>query len=116
MTRSTRLWLLIALILVLTLVETMGMSILTSHAVEEKSLWKLFAVVILYGVMVPGILLLALSHSGIGVINLMWNICTTMAMLLIGFTVFHERLNRYHLLSFVLAILAGIALYRAEHK
>jgi multidrug transporter EmrE-like cation transporter len=56
----------------------------------------------------------SLNFSGIGIVNFLWNIITTVCMIIIGYYLFNEKVNHLHLISLLLGIASIILLYFAE--
>lgn len=109
--------LLLLLVILLMTFEAVAMTLLTAYVRDrDRRRWKLILGVVLYGLMIPLFLLYGLRYTGIAVLNLLWNICTTIVMIAIGYYLFHEHLNHLHLISLFLALAAGVTLYLADKK
>lgn len=102
------------LVVVMAALETIGMTMLTSHSRRSNLMYMTIGWLI-YGFMIPWLLLWALQYEGIATVNLLWNIITTLTMIVIGYYVFRERVTCMHLLSFLFAIAALVTLYLATH-
>lgn len=93
--------------------ETFAMTMLTKYAKDGKPLFLLTSV-LLYGLIIPFFILKSLNFDGIGTVNLMWNIITTVSMIIVGYYFFGEKITHMHLLSLLLGISSVVLLFMAE--
>ena len=96
-------------------VETISMTSLTQYAKNKNILYLLLGLFI-YGIIIPFLIIFSLKFEGIGTVNFLWNIITTVSMIMIGHYVFGDRMNYLHLISAFLGISAMIVLFMANKK
>jgi len=63
----------------------------------------------IYGVLVVPLLIKTLEYEGIGIVNFIWNVFSTIIMFVIGIYVFKEKIANLQLIGVVLS-LAGLGL------
>ena len=97
----------------LALSETLAMTALTKYSKSYK-IYYLLTGIALYGIVIPYMILSSLHFSGIGTVNFLWNIITTVCMIIIGYYLFNEKVNHLHLISLLLGVASIILLYFAE--
>ncbi len=95
--------------------EIIAMTLLQKEQIESKRYYLIIAM-ILYGLIIPIIMLKTLNYNGIGTVNLMWNILTTVSMVLIGYYYFNEKINHLHVLSLMFGIASILMLYIASNS
>jgi multidrug transporter EmrE-like cation transporter len=98
----------------LALSETLAMTALTKYYKSYK-IYYLISGIALYGIVIPYMILYSLHFSGIGTVNFLWNIITTVSMIIIGYYLFNEKINHLHLISLLLGISSIVILYFAEN-
>jgi len=96
-------------------IETISLTALTTYSKNKDVLYLLLSVFI-FAIINPVLLLMALRFEGIGTVNFLWNICTTVSMFMIGHYVFGDTINYLHILSAFLGISAIIVLFIANLK
>lgn len=106
---------LITYTLVLALSETIAMTALTKYS-TSYNIYYLIIGIMLYGIVTPYTIIASLNYSGIGTVNLLWNITTTVSMIIIGFYMFNEKVNHLHFVSLLLGISSILTLYMANKK
>ncbi len=90
--------------------ETIAMTALTEYS-KNSNMKHLLLGVFIYGFAIPYLILKSLNFKGIGTVNCMWNIITTVAMVAIGSYMFNDNVNRLHLVSLVFGVASIICLY-----
>ena len=95
--------------------ETIAMTSITKFSKNKQFSYMLLALLI-YGIIIPFIVLKTLTFAGIGTVNFMWNIITTVSMILIGHFYFGDRISNLHLISLMLGIASITILYIAERS
>lgn len=93
--------------------ETIAMTSITKFSKNKNFLYMLLALLI-YGIIIPFIVLKTLTFAGIGTVNFIWNIITTVSMIIIGHFYFGDRMSNLHLISLLLGIASITILYIAE--
>jgi multidrug transporter EmrE-like cation transporter len=93
--------------------ETIAMTALTAYSKHYNPFYLLIGILI-YGAVIPYLIINSLKFDGIGTVNFLWNIITTVAMIVIGYYIFKEKVNQLHYISFFLGIAAIIVLYLAD--
>lgn len=106
---------LVAYTMGLALSETIAMTSLTKYS-KSYNPYYLIAGSVIYGIVIPYLLLSSLNLAGIGTVNLLWNIITTVSMIIIGYYIFNEKVNHLHIISLLLGVGSVIILYFAENK
>lgn len=99
----------------LALSETVAMTALTKYSKLSNKYYLILGMA-LYGLLIPYMIIISLNYSGIGTVNLLWNIITTVSMIIIGYYIFKEKVNHLHLLSLLLGIASIIILYLADEQ
>jgi drug/metabolite transporter (DMT)-like permease len=86
----------------------------TKVAGEKGSIKYMVIACLIYGLMVPFLLYKMIKYKGVGMVNFLWNIFSTISGFMIGMLLFHEKVNNLQiigvglgLLSFALIILGG---------
>ena len=93
--------------------ETIAMTAITKYSKNKNILFMLLGLVI-YGIIIPFAVLKTLTFAGIGTVNFMWNIITTVSMIIIGHFFFGDKMSHLHLISLMLVIASITVLYIAE--
>ncbi len=93
--------------------EIIAMTLLQKEQLQSNKSYLIIAMAI-YGLIIPIIILKTLNYNGIGTVNLMWNILTTVSMVIIGYYYFNEKINHLHVLSLMFGIASIILLYVAS--
>jgi multidrug transporter EmrE-like cation transporter len=93
--------------------ETIAMTVLTKYSKTSNYFYLIMGIVI-YGIIIPYMVLSSLKFSGIGTVNFLWNIITTVSMIFIAYYLFNEKLNHLHLISLLLGISSIFILYKAD--
>jgi multidrug transporter EmrE-like cation transporter len=106
---------LVAYTIALALGETIAMTALTKYS-KSYNINYLIAGIALYGILIPYMIISSLNFSGIGTVNLLWNIITTVSMIVIGYYLFNEKVNHLHIVSLLLGIGSIVILYFADDK
>ena len=101
--------------LILALGETIAMTFITKYS-KTYNLAYIITACILYGLLIPYAILVSLNYNGIGTVNLLWNIITTVSMIFIGYYLFNEKINNLHFVSLFLGVASIVVLYLAEEK
>ena len=96
--------------------ETIAMTMLTKYSKNTNRTHFLILGVIIYGLLIPYLLIKSISFEGIGSVNLAWNIITTVTMIIIGYYIFGDRVNHLHIISLAFGILSIILLYIANQQ
>jgi multidrug transporter EmrE-like cation transporter len=104
---------LITYTLVLALSETIAMTALTKYS-TSYNIYYLIIGIMLYGIVTPYTIIASLNYSGIGTVNLLWNIITTVSMIVIGYLLFNEKVNHLHIISLLLGLGSIVILYFAD--
>ena len=95
--------------------ETISMTALTKYHKEKNILYLLLGVII-YGLIIPFLVIFSLNFEGIGTVNFLWNIITTVSMIVIGYYIFGDKVNHLHLISLLLGISSIVVLMIADRK
>lgn len=104
---------LFAYTLALAFSETIAMTSLTKYT-KSYNIYHLLTGIILYGIVIPYMIIISLNFSGIGTVNLLWNIITTVSMIIIGYCLFNEKVNHLHIVSLLLGLGSIVILYFAD--
>jgi multidrug transporter EmrE-like cation transporter len=95
--------------------ETISMTALTRYS-KSKNILHLLIGMFIYGLIIPFLIIMSVKFEGIGTVNFLWNIITTVAMIVIGYYIFGDKLNHLHLISLLLGISAITVLMLANGK
>jgi multidrug transporter EmrE-like cation transporter len=93
--------------------ETIAMTALTSYAKYYNPYYLVIGILI-YGAVIPYLVIKSLKFEGIGTVNFLWNIITTVAMIIIGYYVFGDKVSHLHYISFFLGVASIVVLYMAS--
>lgn len=93
--------------------EIVAMTSLQQYVKKNFDLKYLLIGIVIYGVIIPYMVVKTLNYDGIGTVNLMWNIITTVAMIVIGYYLFNERITHLHIISLMLGVASIVLLYMA---
>ena len=91
------------------------MTSLTEYSKNKNILYLLLGIFI-YGIIIPFLIIFSLKFEGIGTVNFLWNIITTVSMIMIGHYVFGDTMNYLHMISAFLGISAMIVLFMANKE
>lgn len=94
--------------LILTIIETYGQYNLKEYSLNKRVPYYLLGI-ILY-VVSATIFMNLLSYEKVGVINLIWNIMSTLSVFIMGYLIFNESLNSYEMVGAMMAIIGLILL------
>ncbi len=104
---------LLCLIILIIIADTIALASITKYSKNYQIIYFIIAF-ILYGIVVPYCLSIALQYSGIGTINFIGNIFSTVLLILIGYFFFGENMNKLKALAFITGTLSLILLYISE--
>ncbi len=76
----------------------------------------MFLAMILYGIIVPFCLYRALNYNGIGMVNLLWNICSIIIGFFIGIHLFKEEVTLLQMLGITFCIIGIVLLLIHKHR
>lgn len=99
---------LLYLIGLIVFVEVLSWYCLKKQYVDNNKIY-LYLFFALYAI-IPFLLIKTLKYEGIGVTNMLWNIASTILVLLIGYFVFKEHINHYQYFGIGLGILSILLL------
>ena len=105
-----------ALTIILASSEIVAMTALQKYVKDNFKMKYLVIGVIIYGIVIPYMIIKTLNFDGIGTVNLMWNIITTVAMIIIGYYIFNEKISHLHVISLMLGIASIVVLYFASDE
>jgi len=95
------------LFLTLIVIECCGLYYTKKYSINNKLLYIFFAI-LFYG-LIPIILILLLKYqNSIALLNVLWNVLSTIYGIIIGLLIFHEHLNINQWIGVVLGILSII--------
>ena len=93
--------------------ETLAMTAITKYS-KGSPVYYMIIGMLIYGIIIPITVLKTLSFAGIGTVNFLWNIITTVSMIIIGHYYFGDRMTHLHITSLLLGIASMIVLYISE--
>ena len=95
----------------MTLLSSVEAVALTLLRIENPKtlLYRGFAASTIYGALVVPLLIKTLQYEGIGIVNFIWNVFSTIIMFTIGVYIFKEKIESLQLIGVVLS-LAGLGL------
>ena len=68
----------------LAVTETIALTSLTKYTKNNKSIYLIIGMLI-YGIVIPTVIVKSLNFEGIGTVNFIWNIITTVSMIVVGY-------------------------------
>lgn len=101
-------------ITVLILFENTALYFIKKESIKHKSNYIKYACLI-YGLIIPFILLKLLNYEGIGLVNFFWNIFSTISGILIGIYLFNERINNKQIIGIIIS-LTGLYLILLDNE
>jgi multidrug transporter EmrE-like cation transporter len=99
---------LIFLLFLIAFIESIAWFFLKKHYLTKRVDY-LSLYIALY-ISIPYFLIKTLKYEGIGIVNLLWNILSTIAVLLIGYFIFNEKINNYQTIGVGLGLISVILL------
>lgn len=93
--------------------ETVAMTALTQYAKSSNPVYMAIGALI-YGIVIPFTMTNSVNFAGIGTVNFMWNIITTITMIVIGHYWFGDKMSHLHIISLLLGLGSLTVLYLAE--
>ena len=94
--------------LILTIIETYAQYNLKEFSLNRRLPYYILGI-ILY-VVSAMIFMNLLSYEKVGIVNLIWNIMSTLSVFIMGYLIFNESLNNYEMVGAVMAIVGLILL------
>ena len=90
-------------ITILILFENTALYFIKKESLKHKSNYIKYACLI-YGLIIPFILLKLLKYEGIGLVNFFWNILSTISGILIGIYLFNEKINNKQIIGIIISL------------
>jgi len=84
----------------LTVIESVGLTVL-----RLKQWWSPFITAPIYAFAVVPLLIKALDYQGIGIVNFVWNVFSTVIMFIVGIYYFKERINNIQQIGVLISLL-----------
>lgn len=106
---------LFALVIIASIFEIVALTFLTRYVKMTKHYLDLIPVILIYGMIVPYVLLHLVEAVGMGFANFIWNICTTIFAIVVGYYYFNEKIDKLHIISLILGISSLILLSIAHY-
>lgn len=97
---------------ILATTEIIAMTLVTNYTKHGNKIHFILSC-LLYSIL-PFMIVYALKFQGIGTVNFMWNIISTISMIVIGYYIFNDSVTNLHYISFMLGFSAIAVLYYAE--
>ncbi len=107
---------LFALVIIASIFEIVALTFLTRYATMTTHYLDLVPAVLIYALVVPYVLLHLVEAVGMGFANFIWNICTTILAIIVGYYYFNEKIDKLHIISLFLGILSLILLAIAHYS
>ena len=85
---------------IVSLIEAVGLTTL-----RMKNQYSIPAASLIYATMVVPLLYVTLNYEGIGMVNFIWNVFSTILMFLIGIYMFNEKLHNLQIVGILLSLL-----------
>lgn len=109
-------WLVISLLLgVIIACESVALYSLQKYSKTNKKVFLILSMIV-YGVTIPLLLSKLLKYKGVGIVNFLWNIFSTLAGFAIGIMLFQERVASLQWIGVFLGILAFGLIILGEKK
>jgi multidrug transporter EmrE-like cation transporter len=93
--------------------ETAAITFITKYSKQSQFIYMVMAILV-YGLVIPYGIFKTLDYSNIATINLLWNVLTTVSVILISCVYFGDKITNLHLISLFLGIASISVLYLAE--
>jgi len=91
-------------------VEAIALTLLRMGGIQ-----KVIIAALIYGLGVVPLLVKTLEYEGIGMVNFLWNIFSTILMFIIGIYIFKEKINYLQIIGILVSFLGiGIVLLSPE--
>ena len=104
----------IILITLLIVADSFALTGITYYK-THKHLLYILGPIVLYGLLTPYLLIKILDYEQIGTINFIWNVASTIIMIIVSYYLFNEKINRLKLISFIMGITSLVLLYMSEN-
>jgi multidrug transporter EmrE-like cation transporter len=101
-----------AWMILLTSIEAVALTLL-----RMGGTWNLFTASFIFAFAVVPLLSKALEYEGIGMVNFVWNVFSTLVMFMIGMYVFSEKITALKTIGIVIALLGiGIIMLADDYQ
>ena len=91
-------------LLILIVVEIIALSSIKKYSISNTEHRYLVLAAVLYGLLVPYFIYRLLTYQGIGMVNTVFNVISSIVLILIGVFLFDEKLNRLQVLGLITGI------------
>lgn len=95
--------------------ETFALTLLTMYSRQSSPVYLIGAIVA-YGGLIPYTILKTLDFEGIGTVNFLWNIITTVSMVLVSYYYFNDTVSNLHIISLMLGVASIVLINVANSK
>ena len=101
------------IVLIISLIEAVGLTIL-----RAGWKWSIPLTSLNYAVIIVPLLAYSLNYQGIGMINFLWNVFSTIIMFVIGIYIFREKISYMQLIGVIISLLGLGIIFMApdSHK
>jgi len=103
--QKTNWWMLSGLLAITFLIEAVALYSIQKYA-KTKAQKFFFLSMAIYGLIVPYMLYRMLTYQGVGMVNFLWNVFSTLSGFMIGIFLFSEKVNHLQWIGVALGILA----------
>ncbi len=88
---------------ILVIFENTALYFIKKESIENKNKYIIYSCLI-YGLIIPFLLLKTLKYEGIGLVNFFWNIFSTISGFLIGIYLFGEKITNKQMIGIIVSI------------
>ncbi len=116
MQQKTNWWVLSGLLAITVIIEAIALYSIQKYA-KTKTQKFFYISMAIYGLIVPYMLYRMLSYQGVGMVNFLWNVFSTLIGFMIGIFLFSEQVNNLQWIGVGLGILAfGFIILGENHN
>ena len=110
-------WTIVGILLAITVAsEALALYSLQKAAKDKNNIKWLCVGMAVYGTLVAFLLYKMMTYEGVGMVNFLWNIFSTMSGFIIGIMIFKEKVNNLQWAGVALGILAFGLIIFGDHE
>jgi len=103
-------------LLLLISVEVTTWFFLKKYYITENNKNLFLGIFLSIYILIPFILIKLVKYEGIGILNMVWNICSTTLVIILGYYIFNEKINNIQYFGIGLGMLSIVLLSLNNHS
>jgi len=104
---------LLIFVIILVIFESCAMTSITYYSRGNHIIYFIIGC-ILYGIAVPYLILQAIKYDSVGTMNFLWNIFSTIIMVVVSYYLFNDNINYMKFFGFIIGLFSIILIYYSE--